>query len=277
VERSELLALFDRQVRLDSFSPLTDRDYLPQDEPLVVRDSPLDEGARWGWISYSNLDESNADRLIQEQIDFFTGKRQNFEWKRFGHDGPPDLDERLLRHGFVREEYETVMAVDLDEAPPEFRNPAGVVSHDIRKVTTLEGLREVARLEEAIWEHSFDWIETELAAELLLPDEPTVVYLAYLDGVPAAAAWMRFYEGAQFAALFGGSTLPQHRNLGLYTALLQTRAAEARRRAYRFLTVDAGEMSRPILEKHGFIALTTATAYKYYVDRVGAGDAHDRE
>jgi hypothetical protein len=29
------------------------------------------------------------------------------------------------------------------------------------------------------------------------------------------------------------------------------------------LTVDASEMSRPILEKHGFVPITTAIGYKY--------------
>lgn len=267
MDRDELLALFDRQVRLESFSPLAEREYLPEDEPLVVRDSPLDEGARWGWISYSNLDESNADRLIQEQIDFFTRKRQNFEWKLFGHDRPANLGARLQRHGFVEEERETVMVYDLAEDPTGLRDLSGVASIVIRKVTDEGALAEVMRLEEAVWGHPFDWIMAELGAELLLPDEPTVMYVAYVDAHPAAAAWMRFYEGSDFAALFGGSTLPQHRRKGLYTALLAARAVEAARRGYRFLTVDAGDMSRPILEKRGFLAITTATAYKYYVDR----------
>jgi GNAT superfamily N-acetyltransferase len=139
------------------------------------------------------------------------------------------------------------MAFDLamGELPPA---PAA----DIRKVTGLAGLREIIRLKEVVYGERFDWIETELGAELLLPGEPTVIYLAYDEGQPAAAAWMRFYEGTQFAALFGGSTLPDRRNRGFYTALLAVRAAEARRRGYRFLTVDAGDMSRPILERRGF-------------------------
>lgn len=270
MDRQELLALFDRQVRFDSEDPLSDRQALPEASPRVVRIAPLDEGARWGWVIWSDLDEGNADEVIREQVDFFIQRGQNFEWKRFGHDLPADLDERLLRHGFVQEERETVMALDLwnESRPAPLSRPSELqpTPHiDIRKVTGPEGLREVARLEEAIWQHPFDWIEIELGAELLLPDEPTVIYLATLDGAPAAAAWMRFYEGTDFAALFGGSTLPEYRNRGLYTALLHARASEATRRGYRFLTVDAGEMSRPILEKRGFIALTTAIAYKYYV------------
>jgi GNAT superfamily N-acetyltransferase len=259
MDRAELLALFDRQVRYEAEDPLSDR----QASQRVVRIAPLDEGARWGWVIWSDLDEQTADAAIREQVDFFTQRRQSFEWKLFGHDKPADLGARLARHGFVEEESETVMVLDLTG----FENLSGLASHDIRKVTDDAGLRKVARLEEAIWGRPFDWLMTELGAELLLPGEPTVMYLAYLDDQPAAAAWMRFYEGTQFAALFGGSTLPQHRNRGLYTALLQARAAEASRRGYLFLTVDAGEMSRPILERRGFIALTTATEYKYYVKR----------
>jgi GNAT superfamily N-acetyltransferase len=263
MNREQILALFDRQVRFEALDPLGDIQAVPPERPLVLRDSPTTPGARWGWVSWSDLDASNADAAIQEQVAYFAGRGQNFEWKRFGHDRPADLDERLIRHGFVREEHETVMAFDLAERdlPPA---PAA----DIRKVADEAGLSAIARLEDAVWGIPHDWILTELGAEMLLPGEPTVLYLACVDGEPAAAAWMRFYEGTQFAALFGGSTLPQHRNRGLYTALLAARAAEARRRGYRFLTVDAGEMSRPILEKRGFVTLTTATAYKYYVRRL---------
>jgi len=55
------------------------------------------------------------------------------------------------------------------------------------------------------------------------------------------------------------------RNQGLYTALLAVRAREARDKGYRFLTVDASEMSRPILEKHGFVKIATTVPYKYRV------------
>ncbi|MCU0507646.1 MAG: GNAT family N-acetyltransferase [Anaerolineae bacterium] len=253
----ELLSLFDRQVRFEAEDPLSDR----QESPGVVRIAPLDEGARWGWVIWSDLTEANADAAIRAQVDYFVARGQNFEWKLFAHDRPADLGARLLRHRFVEGESETVMALDLRD----HADLGGPAPHDVRKVTDDAALREVARLETTIWGNPHNWIVTELGAELLLPGEPTVMYLAYIDGQPAAAAWIRFYEGTQFAALFGGSTLPEYRERGLYTALLQVRAAEARRRGYRFLTVDAGEMSRPILEKRGFIALTTATEYKYYV------------
>jgi len=69
---------------------------------------------------------------------------------------------------------------------------------------------------------------------------------------------IRFHPRSSFASLWGGSTVPERRRRGLYTALLAVRAQEARRRGYRFLTIDASPMSRPICEKHGFQFLTCA-------------------
>lgn len=45
--------------------------------------------------------------------------------------------------------------------------------------------------------------------------------------------------------------------------MLAIRAQEARRKGFRFLTVDASPMSRPILEKHGFRFIAYAYACKW--------------
>jgi hypothetical protein len=42
---------------------------------------------------------------------------------------------------------------------------------------------------------------------------------------------------------------------------------EARRRGYRFLTIDASPMSRPIVAKHGFQVLTYAHACEWKGNR----------
>ncbi len=250
----ELLALHDRQLRFASIDPITERQAIPPDDPLVVRCVPLDRHARWGWVIWSRLGADDADRVIAEQVAYFTARGQNFEWKRFGHDTPADLDERLLRHGFSAEEHESVMVRDLDSEagfPAETRLHGGGV--EVHKITDPADLDKVVAIEDAVWNESHAWIMDELRQEFLLPGQPLSMYLAYVDGVPASAAWIRFHEQTDFASLFGGSTLPEFRGRGLYTALLDVRAQEARARGYRFLSVDASEMSRPILEKHGFV------------------------
>jgi len=80
-----------------------------------------------------------------------------------------------------------------------------------------------------------------------------------VNGQPASAAWTYFPKHSQFASLWGGSTVSGFRKQGLYTSLLAVRAQEARDRGVRFLTVDASDMSRPILEKFSFERI----AYSY--------------
>jgi GNAT superfamily N-acetyltransferase len=263
MNKDELLAIYDRQLRFESSDPLSERQIVPPDAPLVVRHVPLDPNARWGWVIWSRLTEINADQFIAEQIDFFIEQGHNFEWKRYGYDGPADLDERLLRHGFSAEEVESVMVMDLEGGRP--RGETSSPDVEIRRITDPADLDKVVQIEDAVWHESHAWIAEELRYELMLPDEPLLMYLAYAGGIPASAAWIRFHKGTDFAALFGGSTLPEYRKRGLYTALLDVRANAAQERGYRFLSVDASEMSRPILEKHGFVKVTTATAYKYRV------------
>ena len=101
----------------------------------------------------------------------------------------------------------------------------------------------------------------QLAAELRHDPEGLGVYLVYDQGVPAGSAWMRSARGGPFAGLWGGSILPEHRRRGLYASLLAARAQEALHRGVRYLTVDAGAMSCPILERMGFARLTGAQGY----------------
>lgn len=268
MNRDVLLALYDRQFRFGSSDAPYERQAVPEGAPVVVRHLPRDPRARWGWVIWSALDGSTADRVIAEQIEFFTGRGQNFEWKCFAHDRPADLAQRLLAHGLIEDELETVLALDLAEshlwqaAQPPVAELQGQ-GIEVRRLTDLADLHQVVEIEDAVWDTPHDWILDELGRELMLPGEPLQMYLASVEGLPAAAAWIRFHDDTEFASLFGGSTLPEHRGRGLYTALLAVRARAAHDRGYRFLTVDASEMSRPILEKHGFVPITTAKAYKH--------------
>lgn len=67
--------------------------------------------------------------------------------------------------------------------------------------------------------------------------------------------------GGRFAGLWGGGTVPEWRGRGLYRALVARRARVAAERGYRYLRVDASDMSRPILARLGFTQLSTTTPY----------------
>jgi len=75
-------------------------------------------------------------------------------------------------------------------------------------------------------------------------------YLARVDG--RAVAFARSAFGAAGVALLGGGTLEAERGNGYYTALVHARWHDAVERGTPLLCIQAGAMSRPILEGLGF-------------------------
>jgi hypothetical protein len=207
-------------------------------------------------ITYSALDETNVERVIREQVSYFEGIGQDFEWKLYDYDRPPDLKERLESFGFTVEEAEAILILALEDAPQILWQP---VHQHIQQITDPEKLSDVLTVEEQVWNEDFSSLGNFLGDALRRYPEQMSVYVAYVDGQPASAAWSFFPNHSQFASLWGGSTISAFRKQGLYTALLAIRAQEAKARQVRFLTVDASPMSRPILEKFGFEMI----AYSY--------------
>jgi NAD(P)-dependent dehydrogenase (short-subunit alcohol dehydrogenase family) len=82
-------------------------------------------------------------------------------------------------------------------------------------------------------------------------------------GEAVAAADAILVDGA--VALCGGATLPEARGKGAYRALLAARFRDAVERGTPVLVVQAGSMSRPILERLGF---DTVARVRVLVDRM---------
>lgn len=205
-------------------------------------------------VIYSSLDINNADDLIQEQISYFEELGHDFEWKYYEHDSPPDLKARLAARGFEIGETDCIVALDLKDIPEALMRTA---THDVRRITDPNQINEVMIVQDEIWQYSQDSLtRRQLVYEMENVPDSLSVYVAYVNDVPVASSWIRFTTTSQFASLWGGSTLPAYRRRGIYTAMLAIRAQEALERDKSFLTVDAGDMSLPILEKLGFQLLT---------------------
>jgi GNAT superfamily N-acetyltransferase len=217
----------------------------------------VDLHGRWGVVIHSRLSADTADAQIDSQIAYFRALGQSFEWKAFAYDEPSDLVQRLEAHGFAVEEPEAVMVLDLQSYTP-------VETLPVRRVTTRAELRDVESVRTRVYgDEGADNLD-QLAFELEDYPDRISVYVVSLDGAPAAAGWIRFPPGRAFASLWGGATVPELRNKGLYIALLHARVSEARQRDYRYVTIDAGAMSRPIVAKRGFRVLTYATECNWH-------------
>lgn len=208
-----------------------------------------------GFILYSNLMEENADRIIEEELDYFKTLSQSFEWKLYDYDQPLNLKELLVKKGFTVEDEEALLVLDIQSQTKllELNIPS-----EIQPITDEAGIDDIVKLEDKIWGISHARLGEQLKRDL--KSNPDLhLYGAYMNGEIVSAAWMYLHKNTSFGSLWGGSTLEEYRSKGFYTSLLAARAQQAWKQGYPLLTVDASPMSKPILEKRGFQFL----AYTY--------------
>lgn len=253
---AELLEAYDNQVRAAPIDRPPAGWELSSDGPLMRI-----SGAHRGYVSYrdlAGLTGAELDALIERTCAYFDARGEAFEWKWHAHDQPADLADRLLAHGFVPEELETVLigsATELTEAPPL---PSGI---RIVEVTAEADLRRIGVLNSEVWDTDLSWLAEELIARRRTDPDEVSVFAAEAAGQYVSAAWVSFNPGTEFAGLWGGATLPAWRGRGSYRALIAVRAKLAVERGFRYLQVDASPDSEPILRRLGFVAITRTQPY----------------
>jgi GNAT superfamily N-acetyltransferase len=256
MEPKDILHLYDLEMRIDPPDWQTEVYRRPG---LTYLTAP-EHSPHNGWVLYTQLEDPDADELIHAVVAFFKTRGGDFEWKVYDHDRPFDLKERLRGLGLIPQELEALLAFDLETTPAQFWKSA---SSRVRRITDPNELPLVAQVQEEVWDEPFSGLVEMLASEMRDTPEGISVYMAEVDGQPASCAWVRYHQDRRFAELYGGSTIERYRGQGLYTALIMARAQEARQRGVRFLTVDTSPMSRPILEKLGFVFLTHSQPWVY--------------
>ena len=255
---ADLRARYDAQLRTVVPDPLPEGLHVEREGPLL-RFTGYGSGGGVAYRDLAAIEGAELDGLIARQVRVFAERGEEFEWKLHGHDEPADLPERLLAQGFVPEDLETVVIAPVADVAGEAIPPEGV---SLREVSTRADLERISAMEDAIWHDGragwlADSLETERAAD---PDAMTIVVAESADQI-VCAGWVRFVPGTDFATLWGGGTLPAWRRRGIYHALVAYRANLAAARGFRFLQVDASSESRPILERMGFVSVTTTTPY----------------
>jgi hypothetical protein len=248
LEIHQILDLYTRQERIKVEFPGMRKDW------LAHLSRHVQPGSGINFILYSDLDAEQAGPAIDEQVAYFRALRQDFYWKVYENDRPADLIALLQARGFELFEEETILVLELDDAPASLLGPTQV---DLRRITRQEDLGHVVSVLEKVSGGSFDWIYKRLGPQLEVPNY-VEVYAAFVDDQPVSAGWVYFTRGGDFASLWGGATIEAYRQRGLYTALLARRIQTARQQGKQFITINAGPMSKPIVEKYGFRRLTSA-------------------
>lgn len=250
MDKNELISRFHKELRHDAQT----QGYIREETEHVVRH--ISEFGGKGYITSSNLNEDNAREIIKNEMNYFSNRGQEFEWKVYSYDKPDHLKDILEQEGFTIDPPEALMVMKLDDTDALLTNSQ---LFDVKEITDERGILDIVALEDTVWNESHTELGERLWRDKQNNPDSLFLYGIYEHSQLVSAAWMYLEINSSFASLWGGSTLPSFRRRGYYTKLLTVRAQKAYEKRHPFLTVDAGPMSRPILEKCGFICL----AYSY--------------
>ena len=112
MERSVLLALYDREQRIDIEYPGLSKEV----SGGVVRFTGPPQHRSGNLVLFSRFGDDFADTAISDQISFYKKQDLPFEWKVFEHDSPPDLRARLVVQGFRSRDQDVIMVMNVREA-----------------------------------------------------------------------------------------------------------------------------------------------------------------
>jgi hypothetical protein len=237
---------------------------VPEGTP-VERDGPLivlpgyGRGTSIKYTDLGDLTGAALDELIARQRAGAMARGGDLWWKVCGHDRPADLGDRLVAAGFQPGRGETVMV----GATAAWRDPVLPDGVRLREVHEGRDVDRICAMEERVWGESRAFLAKSLRAELESAPGGITVVVAEAGGEVVSAGWQRYVRGTRFATLWGGSTVPEWRVRGIYRALVAYRARAAAARGYELLQVNASPASRPILERLGFVAITTTIPYVF--------------
>jgi GNAT superfamily N-acetyltransferase len=209
----------------------------------------------WTVVQRFRFEPDEIDAVVDDVHELLRQRgRTSCTWEVGTTGRPEGLVDMLLARGMVpaeRDSHQTGMVLRQEPAPI----PAGI---EVRRAETLDDYASA----EAIAHVAFGEPppSDEYIAAMFERRNPEVVrrYLARADGADIGTATATFARHG--VVLYSGSTLPEHRGRGAYRALVRARWDDAVAAGTPVLVTHAGSMSRPILERLGFQAVSEIVA-----------------
>jgi hypothetical protein len=221
-----------------------------------------------GFVTYRDLGGARADEvghLVEATVAHFRARPDitQVEWKTRAHDRAPGLPEALIRHGFVVEDPESIMVGSAQRLAVDVPLPDDVT---LRQITREDDVRAMVAMSAVVFGDSP--AEASAMSESMLRrlavDDGMELWIAETDAQVVSAGRLEPVPGTDFAGIWGGSTLEEWRGRGIYRALTAARAFSALRLGKTLIHSDSTEYSRPILERYGFLKVSTTTPYVWH-------------
>jgi hypothetical protein len=190
-------------------------------------------------------DDNVAERVAEVRAILRARGRKQATWEISPSSTPRMLATCL--HALHMHPFEEPIAAAMLLAEP----PARTSSVRAARVTTVDDCVAAFEVLNTVFaERTETPAERRARAESTLAVGQSAIFLARLDGEPIAAAHSIYFPSA--VLLGGAATLPAARGRGAYRALITARHDDAAEQGTPTLAIQAGRMSRPILERLGF-------------------------
>lgn len=194
-----------------------------------------------------------VEALVAEVRALFRARgKTEITWEIGPSTTPGDLRARLLARGMVPDVEPEAAGMVLTR-PPSMA-AGGVLGVTVKRSETLADFAAHSLILRRCFSPGLpDPTEDEIAVDFARRhgrEDHLLRYLAFADGVAIAAGDAALVDDG--VVLCGGATLPEARGKGAYRALVDARWRAAVERGTPVLVVQAGAMSRPILERLGF-------------------------
>lgn len=138
--------------------------------------------------------------------------------------------------------------------------PDGIV---LRRISEEPDVRRMSRMQREV----FGDIDVDAMRSALLHrqsrDDGMELWVAEHQERIVSSGRLEPVAGTEFAGIWGGSTVEDWRGRGIYRALTAARARSALRCGKSLIHSDSTDESRPILARHGFVAVTTVKPYEH--------------
>ncbi len=258
-DNATLLAVYDEQLRTDAETPSALS--VTVHGPLRLVTFPHGRG----FVTYRDLggaDAAGIRELVGAALAHFAAQPDvtKVEWKSRGHDVAPGLHEALVDAGFEPEEPESIMLGEARLLAVDVPLPDGVT---LRTVTDEPDVRAMSAMaDEAFGDPVSDERAESLLHRLALGDGMEL-WVAEVEGEMVSAGRLEPVPHTEVAGIWGGATLAPWRGRGIYRALTAARARSALRLGTTIIHSDSTEFSRPILERSGFVKVSTTTPYTW--------------
>lgn len=206
-------------------------------------------------IIWQDLQASDIERVIAEEVMTASGYDRELEWKLYSHDAPEGLADALIAAGFEQQPTEAVMVRSADLGPaPE------VAGFSVTRVETLEDASAAFGLLLNVFGNSRE-DSPQTLLDRALTTQP--FYLGRYEGVVVSCGRLDVPNGCAFGGLYGGATHKDYRRRGLYRPIVHARCAEANGLGCAYVFSEALPTSRPILQALGFEHLCDVTGFVY--------------